>query len=218
MPERAPLPSTLYAILDVDLVAARRLDPGRVLDDWLDAGIRLVQLRAKHLSLGPMLDLAEAMAAACRAAGATFIVNDRADVARLSGAAGVHVGQEDLSVSDIRTIIGSDAIIGKSTHTLAQLAEVLDEDVGYVAFGPIFATRTKAHADPVVGLQGLRDAAQRTRSRGIPLVAIGGIRLESAAEVFEAGADAVAIASDLVGRTAIPGTFLSGAPGGRSQG
>ena len=106
MPQRLPrnLPSLprLYAILDIDTLTARGLDPRVVLDVWLASGVRLVQLRAKTLASGPMLELAEALTTACRQAGALFIVNDRADIARLAGADGVHVGQRDLSPQDVR--------------------------------------------------------------------------------------------------------------------
>jgi len=190
----------LYTILDVDLVTGRGLAPREVLSQWLDAGVRLVQLRAKTLALGPFVDLAAPMAAACRSAGATFIVNDRADVARLSHAAGVHVGQDDLSPAEVRRVMPAAVWIGLSTHNDAQLDRALQAStapVSYIATGPVFATSTKANHDPVIGLEGVSRAARRMQGSGKPLVAIGGITLRTAAAVIAAGADSVAIISDL---------------------
>src|SRR5262245_31282427 len=109
--------SPLYPILDLDLTLARGLAPIDVLDAWLDAGVQLVQLRAKTAASGEFLTLADEMSARCRAANAVFIVNDRADLARMSGADGVHVGQDDLSPAEARATVGADAIVGLSTHT-----------------------------------------------------------------------------------------------------
>ena len=189
----------LYAILDIDVVRTRGLDPSRVVQDWLEAGVRLVQLRAKRLSLGPFLDLAEPMAADCRRAGATFIVNDRIDVARLSGADGVHLGQDDLSPEQARAQMPGATWIGLSTHTDAQMAAGLTTAATYLAIGPVFATTTKERPDPTIGLDGVRRLSSAARGSGRPIVAIGGITLATAAEVVAAGADSVAVISDLFG-------------------
>jgi thiamine-phosphate pyrophosphorylase len=194
----------LYAILDVDLVTGRGLSPPDVLHQWLEAGVRLVQLRAKTLALGPFLDLAAPMATACRVAGAMFVVNDRADVARLANAGGVHVGQEDLSPADVRRIAPAKSWIGLSTHNDAQLDAALQSPATYIATGPVFATSTKANPDPVIGLKGVTRAAERARGSGKPVVAIGGITLETAASVIAAGADSVAVISDLFTGDDIP--------------
>lgn len=194
----------LYAILDVDLVTGRGLPPHDVLGHWLDAGVRLVQLRAKSLGLGPFLELAAPMAAACRKAGAIFIVNDRADVARLASADGVHVGQEDLMPTDARRILPAAPWLGLSTHNDAQLDAGLKSPATYLATGPVFATSTKSNPDPVIGIDGVARAARRAHGSGKPLVAIGGITLETAAGVIAAGADAVAVISDLFEGTDIP--------------
>jgi len=138
------------------------------------------------------------MAAACRQAGALFIVNDRADVARLAQAAGVHLGQDDLTPADARELLPDAAWIGLSTHSDAQVAAGLASAATYLATGPVFATHTKAHADPVVGLEGVRRAAARVAAGPRPLVAIGGIALESAPAVLAAGADSAAVVSDLL--------------------
>jgi thiamine-phosphate pyrophosphorylase len=206
------LPSPLYAILDVDVAAARGLAAVDVLSAWLDAGVRLVQLRAKALPSGEFLDLADQMAARCREAGALFIINDRADIAVMARADGVHVGQQDLAPAAARAMAGAEAWVGVSTHTDEQMAAACLEPVSYVAIGPVFSTSTKAQPDPTVGLDGVRRAARLARASGLPLVAIGGITRATAAGVIAAGADAVAVISDLT--TADPGSrareFLAG--------
>ena len=126
------------------------------------------------------------------------IVNDRADIARLSGADGVHVGQDDLSPSAVRKVIGADAVVGVSTHTMEQLERALDEPVSYVAIGPVFGTKTKKTGYDAIGLERVADAARRASGRGLPLVAIGGITLEHAPSVIAAGAAAVAVIGDLL--------------------
>jgi thiamine-phosphate pyrophosphorylase len=198
LPNRPDLPR-LYAILDADVLAARALDPLSLLDIWLAAGVRLVQLRAKTLPGGAFLELARAMATRVRAASGIFIVNDRPDLARMAGASGVHVGQDDLSPADVRAILGLDAIVGISTHTDEQMGQALQHPVDYVAIGPVFATRTKgATADLPVGLAGVTRAAARARDGAVPLVAIGGIGLSTARDVLSAGATSVAVISDLL--------------------
>lgn len=190
--------SPLYAILDVDVLAARGIDPLDVCDVWLEAGVRLIQLRAKSMASGPMLTLAEALVARTRVAGATLVINDRADVAAQCGADGVHVGQDDLSPEDVRVVVGARAIVGVSTHTDAQVAAAVTQPVSYVAIGPVFGTHTKATGYDAVGLAQVARAATTAHAAGKPLVAIGGITLENAASVLEAGADSLAVISDLV--------------------
>ncbi|HYM09167.1 MAG TPA: thiamine phosphate synthase, partial [Bryobacterales bacterium] len=131
-----------------------------------------------------------------QAAGVAYILNDRADVALMAGADGVHVGQEDLPPESVRGVVGSRLLVGYSTHTPQQMRAAEREPVDYVAFGPVFATGSKEKADPVVGLAGLREARRLTQK---PLVAIGGITRENVAAVLEAGADAVAVISGLLG-------------------
>lgn len=189
--------SPLYAIVDVDVCAGAGLAPADVAAAYLLGGARVLQLRAKGLPGGAFLALAEAVARATRAAGATLVVNDRVDVARAAGL-GVHLGQDDLPVEAARAILGPGAVVGLSTHTSAQLAGALTQPVTYVAYGPIFATVTKANPDPVVGLEGLTEAAAMARAAGVPLVAIGGITLATAAAVRAAGASSAAVISDLL--------------------
>ncbi len=188
----------LYAILDVDLVAARGRDPAGVCRDWLSAGVALIQLRAKTLPSGAFLELADQCAAMSREAGATFIVNDRADIAAVCGADGVHVGQDDLRPADVRAVIGSKALVGLSTHDEAQAADATGQPVSYLAIGPVFGTETKDTGHAAVGLERVRRAASIAHAAGLPLVAIGGITLARAVSVLEAGADSLAVISDLM--------------------
>ena len=196
----------LYAILDVDFVKSRNLATSDVLEAWLEAGVRLVQLRAKGLSSGGFLTLADEAARRVRAAGARLIINDRADIAAMAGADGVHIGQDDLSPVAARSVVGSSRWVGLSTHTDAQLEAGCREPVNYLAIGPVFATKTKGTPDPAVGLAAVSRAAARANESGIPLVAIGGVTVDRAAGVIAAGATAVAVISDL----------LSGDPGARA--
>ena len=190
------LPS-IYAILDVDVVTARGWVPTEVCRDWLSAGVRLIQLRAKSLPSGAFLELADRVAAMCRGAGAVFIVNDRADIAALCGADGVHVGQDDLRPVDVRSVVGLDAIVGLSRHDDGQIAQAASQPVSYLAIGPVFDSRTKA-TGRAVGLDQVRRAADAAHLAGSPLVAIGGITLERSASVLDAGADSLAVISDLL--------------------
>ena len=130
-----------------------------------------------------------------------LIVNDRADVAQLTGAAGVHLGQDDLPAAAARALLGPDKIIGWSTHTLEQVEQGNALPVDYLAFGPVFATTTKADTQPVVGLEGLQAARARTRK---PLVAIGGITAENAAQALASGADSVAVIAGWMAAPDIP--------------
>lgn len=190
--------SPLYVICDADICAGA----GWRLPDFaaacLDGGARLLQVRAKQLSGREFLEAAEAIVALAQTAGATVLINDRADIARLSGAGGVHVGQEDLPPFAVRRIVGGDAVVGLSTHSVAQLAEALDEPVSYVAIGPVFGTVTKDTGYEPRGLDVVRAAAAAAGKQQVPLVAIGGITLSRARTVIEAGAQSVAIISDLV--------------------
>lgn len=183
-----PLPR-FCAILDASLAAERSLE------EWAGllarGGVGWVQLRSKHAASAVLLQEARRLLAALPRA-TRLVVNDRADVALLAGAAGVHVGQDDLAPRAARALLGPDKLVGFSTHNPAQVAAAQAEPVDYVAFGPIFATATKTDTEPVVGLDGLREARRRTQK---PLVAIGGIAAENAASVLAAGADAVAVIS-----------------------
>jgi thiamine-phosphate pyrophosphorylase len=154
---------------------------------------------------GEFLQLATHIQAIASSAGAVLIVNDRADVARISGAGGVHVGQDDLPPAAVRTIVGPGAVVGVSTHTPAQIDAAIHEPVTYVAVGPVFGTATKDTGYTAVGLErvqyaaaALARAAALTGSQPRGLVAIGGITIDRAADVIRAGAGSVAVISDLL--------------------
>jgi thiamine-phosphate pyrophosphorylase len=167
-----------------------------VVEAWLTAGVRLLQLRAKTMAGGPMLELADRIQRHVSAAGALFVVNDRADIARMCRAAGVHVGQDDLAPEDVRRVVGDTALVGLSTHNVGQLRAAASAPVDYVAVGPVYGTSSKERPDPVVGLDGVRSAKAIVEDR--PLVAIGGITLDRAPALIAAGADVVAVIADLL--------------------
>ena len=182
----------LYVILDAGLMREPAAELARKL---IGSGVEVLQYRAKNVPAKEMLASARELAGVARSAGARFFVNDRPDVAYLAGAHGVHVGQDDLGVEQARVVIGSDAWVGLSTHNIEQFEKALGSSADYIAVGPIFATSSKASPDPVVGLGLIRRARRLT---GRPIVAIGGISVERAAEVIEAGADSVAVISDVL--------------------
>jgi thiamine-phosphate pyrophosphorylase len=157
----------------------------------LAGGCRLVQLRMKHADTRTFVDVARAAQTLADRYAAALIINDRADIAQLVGAAGVHLGQDDLPVAAARALLGRERIIGTSTHTLEQLTEAVRTGIAdYVAYGPIFPTTSKARVDPVQGLEALRRARRTTT---VPLVAIGGITAATIRAVLATGADAVAV-------------------------
>ncbi|HVR20829.1 MAG TPA: thiamine phosphate synthase [Polyangiaceae bacterium] len=174
----------LYPIVDVAILRARGLDVVDFAARVLAARPGWVQLRAKTLGARETLELLRALVPLCRAAGALLFANDRPDVAVLAGADGVHVGQSDLSVADVRRFAPA-LKVGTSTHDERELEAALAERPDYVAFGPVFATSSKANPEPVVGLARLARASEKARAVGIPLVAIGGIDRERAASIAE---------------------------------
>jgi thiamine-phosphate pyrophosphorylase len=162
----------------------------------LAGGAKLVQLRAKDLPTGELVALARAAQACAESAGALLIIDDRADVAQLTGAAGVHLGQDDLPPAAARAILGPDKVIGFSTHNIGQVeAALANRAIDYVAFGPIFPTTSKRDPSPVQGLSALAEVRARCP---LPLVAIGGITASTLADVLAAGADAVAMIGAIV--------------------
>ncbi len=181
----------LYAITDYQL---SNLAHEEIVQLMLAGGARWIQLRDKEASAREMLEAARRCLALTREAGARLIVNDRVDIALTAEADGVHLGQGDLAVEEAREILGEKKIIGISTHSIEQVREALDTSADYIAVGPVYPTSTKANADPVVGLELVREA-RRLADR--PLVAIGGITLDRAPEVIAAGADSVAVISAL---------------------
>ena len=198
-PNPDPRLPALTAIVDADSAARAGRRPIDLARAFLDGGARFLQVRAKNLPAGALLDLAAAIVEIARGSSARVIVNDRADIARLAGADGVHVGQEDLAPAAARALVGPGAIVGLSTHTIEQMERAVAEPVTYVAIGPVFGSTTKATGYEAVGLEMVRAAAARASARGLPLVAIGGITLATAPAVLAAGAASVAVIGDLLG-------------------
>jgi thiamine-phosphate pyrophosphorylase len=193
-----------YPIVDADLARARGWTVPALARACLDGGARLLQIRAKTLGAAELLDVCKRVAADAAPFGASVIVNDRADVARLVGGAGVHVGQDDLPPALARRIVGRDVIVGFSTHDAGQVEGALREPISYLAVGPVFGTRTKETGYDEVGLDLVRRAARASAdavtTRGgpsLPVVAIGGITLDLAMSAIEAGAASVAVISDI---------------------
>jgi thiamine-phosphate pyrophosphorylase len=180
----------LYAILDPSLVS----EPIEFARNLADAGVQLIQIRDKRASSRRLYEESKALVDLLAPQGVKIVVNDRPDIAAIAGASGVHVGQDDLPVEDARQICKPPCWVGVSTHTLDQLRSADSTSADYIAVGPIFPTVTKENPDPVVGIEFLRAARQLTHK---PLVAIGGVTLASAASVFAAGADSVAVIRDL---------------------
>ncbi len=183
----------LYAIIDTKLLAGRRARD--LVAALVDGGAGLLQLRAKDERDARFLDLAYECVEAARAASVPLLVNDRVDIARIAGADGVHVGQDDLPPAVARDLLAEGALVGVSTHDEAQLEVACRAPVDYVAVGPVFPTRGKQSPDPVVGLELVRWARGST---ALPIVAIGGIERGNAGAVVGAGADGVAAISALL--------------------
>jgi thiamine-phosphate pyrophosphorylase len=188
----------LYVILDPALLAVPEAECAQKL---ADAGVRMLQYRHKSASARELLESSTRLSGFLVPRGVTFIVNDRPDVAFLAGANGVHVGQEDLEVEQARSVVGPGKLVGVSTHNLKQFQRATATSADYIAVGPIFSTFTKEKPDPVVGTEFIRQVRALTNK---PIVAIGGITLARASEVIQAGADSIAVISDIL-RAADPG-------------
>jgi thiamine-phosphate pyrophosphorylase len=186
----------LHAIVDVAVAAKAGWAPIDLARAFLDGGARVVQLRAKQLPSGPFLELSDLFVGLAHQYGAIVIVNDRVDVARLSAADGVHVGQEDLAPAVARQQLGPTTIVGYSTHSVAQIEAAAREPVSYLAVGPVFGTATKDTGYTAVGLNLVTSASRLARAT--PIVAIGGITLDNARSAIDAGAAAVAVIANLI--------------------
>jgi thiamine-phosphate pyrophosphorylase len=187
-------PNRLYPI--VDTLGDPQLSHVALAQAMLDAGVRFLQLRVKDQSVRRFVEIARAVKAVTDGYRARLIINDRADIAKLIDAAGVHLGQDDLPVSAAHEILGPHKIIGFSTHNVAQAEAAAREGIAdYIGFGPIYPTASKERADPVQGLDGLRLVRSRVK---LPIVAIGGITAATMPEVLAAGADAVAMIGEIV--------------------
>jgi thiamine-phosphate pyrophosphorylase len=187
----------LYAILDAspEFSSESALSIPEIALRLAEGGVELFQYRDKRGSARRIQTTSQVLCDQLGPKRIRVIVNDRADIAAMTGAGGVHVGQEDLPVEEARKICGAPLWVGVSTHNLEQLRAADATSADYIAVGPIFPTGTKANPDPVVGLEFLRAARKITRK---PLVAIGGITVESAGDVYRAGADSIAVIRDLM--------------------
>ncbi|MDP9000827.1 MAG: thiamine phosphate synthase [Myxococcota bacterium] len=186
----------LYAIVDIDSLNARRLDPVAFTEAILKAAPTAIQLRAKTLPSREALSLLRELAPMCHRAGIPLVANDRPDFAIFAGCDLAHVGQTDMPIDRVRRLAPGLGV-GVSTHTLEQLDAALAARPAYVAFGPVFETSTKEHPDPVVGVAALRVAHARALAAGVPLVAIGGITRERVRGLIGL-AEAVAVVAGLL--------------------
>lgn len=204
----------LYAILDQELL---RAPAAWCAQELVAAGVALVQYRAKELEPRAYFANCASLAQALDSAKARLIINDRPDIASMVRAGGVHVGQDDLAPGEARRICGGDRWVGVSTHNLEQVRAAAEAPVDYIAVGPIFPTSSKKKPDRVVGTSLIREACRLTEK---PIVAIGGITLERAPEVYAAGASSVAVIRDLLGASdpaARARDFLALAPDRRAE-
>jgi thiamine-phosphate pyrophosphorylase len=182
----------LYPILDAGMLKHSAIPVETFARELHSAGIRFLQYRDKEGTDASVLAAARLLRNVFHPGEATLILNDRAHLLEASGFDGVHIGQEDISAAQARSIIGPGKILGLSTHNATQLAAADRQPVDYLAIGPVFGTQSKASPDPVVGPAGVREARTLTSK---PLVAIGGITLENCHSVFAAGADSIALIS-----------------------
>lgn len=188
----------IYPITDVSLAGISHAEQvGRL----IAGGATFIQLREKHASPRDFFEAAKPAIEIARKNNVMIIINDRVDIARALGADGVHLGQDDLPPNAAREVLGPDAIIGFSTHSVEQAIDAAGLPIDYIAIGPIFETKTKENPDPIVGLDGLAEVKKNIGN--IPLVAIGGIDLDNVLDVLAAGADSIALVSAIVGDPAL---------------
>lgn len=201
----------IYPILDTDSLAALNVSAQLAAEALLEGGAEILQFRHKSFWSREVVETAKDIARLCASAGGRFVINDRADYAALLERElddcdglrpGLHLGQEDMEPAAARFVTGTGVFIGLSTHNSVQVRAAADEPVDYVAFGPVFGTRSKQRPDPEVGIAGLREArgllSESPASISRPLVAIGGITRENAEYCLNAGADSVAVIADLL--------------------
>jgi thiamine-phosphate pyrophosphorylase len=184
----------LYGIVDFGYVAEDAM--GKVASELLVGGVDILQLRAKGFPLETVSAVAKKIIPLCKAAGIPFILNDYPELAAELGADGVHIGQEDGSISDVRSRIGAEMIIGRSTHSLAQARQALADGADYIGFGPLFPTPTKA-GRPSIGLEEVAEM-ERDVGSSMPAFCIGGIKPENLTQVLAAGARRCVIVSHLL--------------------
>ncbi|HEY5742562.1 MAG TPA: thiamine phosphate synthase [Terrimicrobiaceae bacterium] len=197
---RALWEARLYGILDLGYVNVDKVRD--VTEKMLAGGVQVLQLRAKQRSLSDLLPLAVEIAKLCHEKGIPFILNDHPEFVMEVGAAGAHLGQDDMAVARARELAGDQAIIGKSTHSVAQAVQAREEGVDYIGFGPLFATPTKPDYTPI-GLDAISKAQNLSH---LPVFCIGGIKRGNLAQVLAAGARRVVIVSGIL-QAADPETY-----------
>lgn len=185
----------IYPITDVRLSGLSHAEQVKRL---IDGGAELIQLREKYQTPKDFYESAEKAMKLARENGVKIIINDRVDVALALKADGVHLGQDDLPPEKAREILGDESIIGFSTHNIEQVVEAANFPINYIAVGPVFATKTKENPDEIIGLEMVKKAREITSD--FPLVAIGGINFTNFASVLSAGANSVAVISDIISR------------------
>lgn len=195
----------VYPILDTATLEARGLHPIAAAAALLEGGARILQFRHKGDWTREIYGSARQIAGLCRDHGTAYVINDRADFALLCQA-GLHLGQEDLPPGEARKLMGPEAVIGFSTHNVEQFRAAGREPVSYLAIGPVYATGSKRNPDPVIGL-GLPVRERGGEAGRLPLVAIGGITRANARAVLDAGADSVAVISDMYPDPCTPETL-----------
>jgi thiamine-phosphate pyrophosphorylase len=184
--------SRLYGILDLSYVEIA--DSEKMVKAMIAGGVDLIQLRAKTHASTQIAEIATDLRRVTAEHGMPLIINDHPEVARIVGAEGVHLGQEDMSIAEARNVVGANCMVGKSTHSLDQAIRAFYEGADYIGFGPIFATPTKPDYPPV----GLREIQKVHDAVRIPIFCIGGIKLANLPEVLAAGARRVVIVSGLL--------------------
>ncbi len=194
MPRILPNETDIYALTDSNLSLGR--SAVNVVKELLAAQVKIIQYREKKLKAGQMLDECRQIRELTKQAGACFIVNDHIDIAMLVDADGVHIGQEDLPLTEVRRLVGEHKIIGLSTHNQDQARKAVELGADYIGVGPIFATKTKEDVCAPVGYEYLDFVAKNIN---IPFVAIGGIKKHNINEVVKHGAYCCALVSELVG-------------------
>ena len=183
----------IYPIIDISLISSDKIR--ETAQAVIDGGAKILQLRAKKLSSWEFLETARIIRKITKDKGAVFIVNDRIDIALLTDADGVHLGQDDLPVKEARRLLGNNKIIGYSTHNVREALESKKLPVDYISFGPIFATKTKEDAQTPKGLKGLDEVRKAVK---IPIVAIGGITETNMPHVLKQGVESVAMISEIL--------------------
>lgn len=182
----------LYGILDLGYVTAA--EAPAMASRMLAGGVQVLQLRAKKATEGEIIELAKVVAPLCRTHGVPFILNDHPEMVEVTGADGAHVGQDDMTVARARELAGKKAIIGLSTHSVAQATAAQEQGPDYIGFGPLFATPTKPDYTPI-GLEFIREVHQSIR---VPIFCIGGVKLENLPTVRAAGAHRVVVVSGIL--------------------